>query len=303
MPKIAVIADTDASLSPEFAKKQGITLVPILINFGSESFASGVDIDDKALFERIDKEGALPKTAAPSPGAFSQAFKKEFDAGAEGIVCVCVSSEISATYAAALTAKEDFPGREIRVIDSRVVSMAQGFMALEAKRMADGGASLDAIDAKLKGMEERLVLFASLSTLKYLAMGGRVGKLSASMGNILSIRPILTMKNGKLDLLEKVRTRKAAMSRLVELLAILGGFAQGGAGCFHPRACRRRAGSFGAGAACAGHASRGGRPHRILAGAIRPHRRGHHRCCAAAGRINGLSLRCGYSLPIQKPEL
>jgi len=219
MPKIAVIADTDASLSPEFAKKQGITLVPILISFGSESFASGVDIDDKALFERIDKEGALPKTAAPSPGAFSQAFKNEFDAGAEGIVCVCVSSEISATYAAALTASQDFPGREIRVIDSRVVSMAQGFMAMEAKRMADAGASLDAIEAKLKGMEERLVLFASLSTLKYLAMGGRVGKLSASMGNILSIRPILTMKGGKLDLLEKVRTRKTSMSRLVDLLA------------------------------------------------------------------------------------
>jgi DegV family protein with EDD domain len=219
MPKIAVIADTDASLSPEFAKKQGITLVPILISFGSESFASGVDIDDKALFERIDKEGALPKTAAPSPGAFSQAFKKEFDAGAEGIVCVCVSSEISATYAAALTAKEDFPGRDIRVIDSRVVSMAQGFMALEAKRMAAAGSSLDAIQANLKGMQQRLVLFASLSTLKYLAMGGRVGKLSASMGNMLSIRPILTIKGGKLDLLEKVRTRKAAMSRLVELLA------------------------------------------------------------------------------------
>ena len=219
MPKIAVIADTDASLSPEFAKKQGITLVPILISFGGESFASGVDIDDKALFERIDKEGALPKTAAPSPGAFSLAFKKEFDSGAEGIICVCVSSEISATYAAALTAKEDFPGREIRVIDSRVVSMAQGFIAMEAKRMAAAGSSLDAIDAKLKGMQERLVLFASLSTLKYLAMGGRVGKLSASMGNILSIRPILTMKGGKLDLLEKVRTRKAAMSRLVELLA------------------------------------------------------------------------------------
>lgn len=219
MPKISVIADTDASLSPEFAKKQGITLVPILINFGSESFASGVDIDDRALFERIDKEGALPKTAAPSPGAFTMAFKKEFDSGAEGIVCVCVSSEISATYTAALTAREEFPGKEIRVIDSRSVSMAQGFMALEAKKMAEAGASLNEIESKLKGMQDRFVLFASLSTLKYLAMGGRVGKFSASMGNMLSIRPILTMKDGKLDLLEKVRTRKAAMSRLVELLA------------------------------------------------------------------------------------
>jgi len=219
MPKIAVIADTDCSLSNELAAKYDITLVPILINFGDESFASGVDIDDKALFERIDKEGALPKTAAPSPAAFSKAFKNAFDSGAEGIVCVCVSSEISATYTAALTAQKEFPEREIRVIDSRVVSMAQGFMALEARRMADGGASLDQIEANLKGMESRLVLFASLSTLKYLAMGGRVGKFSASMGNMLQIRPILTMKEGKLDLLEKVRTRKAAMSRLVELLA------------------------------------------------------------------------------------
>src|SRR5512137_2203953 len=156
MPKIAVIADTDCSLSNELAASHDISLVPILINFGDESFASGVDIDDKALFERIDKEGALPKTAAPSPAAFIKAFKHAFESGAEGIVCVCVSSEISATYTAALTAKADFPERDIRVIDSRVVSMAQGFMALEAKRLADSGASLNQIETRLKGMESRL---------------------------------------------------------------------------------------------------------------------------------------------------
>ena len=220
MPNIAVITDTDSSLSNELAAQHRITQVPILINFGDESFASGVDIDDKALFERIDRENALPKTSAPSPAAFSQAFRKAFDGGAEAVVCVCVSAEISATYAAALTAKEDFPGRQILVLDSRCVSMGQGFMALEARRMADAGASLEQIETKLKGMEARMALYASLSTLKYLALGGRVGKFSAGMANMLSIRPILTMRAGKLDLLEKVRTRKAAMNRLVELLEV-----------------------------------------------------------------------------------
>lgn len=219
MPKIAVIADTDSSLSAELAKKYGILLVPIQINFGDESFASGVEIDDTALFRRIDQEKFLPKTSAPSPAAFHETFKGAFAGGAEAIVCVCVSAEISATYAAALAAKGEFPGREIRVIDSRFASMGQGFMAMQARKMADAGASPDQIETKLKNMSDRMVLFASLSTLKYLAMGGRVGKLSASMGNMLSIRPILTMKDGKLDLLEKVRTRRAAMSRLVELLA------------------------------------------------------------------------------------
>jgi DegV family protein with EDD domain len=98
--------------------------------------------------------------------------------------------------------------------------MGQGFMALEARRMADAGASLEQIETKLKGMEARMALYASLSTLKYLALGGRVGKFSAGMANMLSIRPILTMRAGKLDLLEKVRTRKAAMNRLVELLEV-----------------------------------------------------------------------------------
>ena len=204
----------------ELAKKFDIQLVPITIQFGEESFADAFEIENPALFERIDKSGKLPTTAAPSPTAFSNAFHAAFDGGAESIICVCVGSKISRTYESALVAVEEFPGKKITVIDSGFLSMAQGFMAIAAAEALKAGASHDEAVNVARGMINRLFIYGSLSTLKYLALGGRVSNLAASMANMLNIRPILAMREGKLDLLEKVRTRKAAMDRLVELVNI-----------------------------------------------------------------------------------
>ena len=128
MSSIAIITDTDASLPADVAARYGIRQVPIIIQFGLESLRTEIDIDDVSLFARIDREGKLPTTAAPSPGQFLEAYEAAFAAGADAIVCLCVSSAISATYGAAVTAKEMLPDRTIEVVDTRVVSMAQGFM-------------------------------------------------------------------------------------------------------------------------------------------------------------------------------
>ncbi|PKN97076.1 MAG: hypothetical protein CVU42_17395 [Chloroflexi bacterium HGW-Chloroflexi-4] len=218
MSKIQVITDTDSNLSIELAKKYGILLVPITIQFGEESFADTIEIQNPALFEKIDKLGKLPTTAAPSPASFSKAFHEAFDNGSDSIICITVGSKISRTYESAVIALEEFPGKNITVIDSEFLSMGQGYMAITAVEMIKAGASHDEAVAQVRSLIPRCVLYGSLSTLKYLALGGRVSNLAASMANMLNIRPILCMREGKLDLLEKVRTRKVAMDRLVELL-------------------------------------------------------------------------------------
>jgi DegV family protein with EDD domain len=217
MDKIVVITDTDSSLPPEVAARYGIHLVPITINFDAESYTTGVDIDDRLLFEKIDRLNKLPTTSAPSPNAFAAEYEAAFKEGAQAVICICVSSLVSSTYNAALTAREMFPERDITVIDSLSLCMGQGFLALLAAEAAQKGAARDQILALLEDAGQRMHLYAVLPTLKYLAMSGRVGKFVAGMAATLNIKPILTIQDGKLVLLERVRTRKKAIERMLEL--------------------------------------------------------------------------------------
>jgi DegV family protein with EDD domain len=217
MPKIAIVTDTDASLPLELAKQYGITQVPIVVQFGDESLRAVYDLDDAATFARIDQDGKLPTTSAPSPGDFSQAYKDALDNGAESLLCLTVSGEISATYAAAVDAKNLYPDQDITVVDTRSLSLGQGFMVLAAAKAIASGSSVDEAVATAMDVGRRTRLFALLPTLKYLAMSGRVGYLAAGMANLLNVRPILTIRDGKLDLLERIRTQKRSLERVIEL--------------------------------------------------------------------------------------
>jgi DegV family protein with EDD domain len=215
--KIAIITDTDASLPVELAKANAISLVPINVHFGQECFESGVSIEDADLFERIEKEGSLPTTSAPTPNQFIRAYQAAFDAGAEEVICFSVSSQISSTYQSACLAREPFQGRPIHVIDTRSLSMGQGFMALEAAKVVQAGGSAAEAIAAAEALCNRTVIFGSLATLRFLAMSGRVGKLAAGMADLFEIKPILTLQHGKLEMLEKMRTQRRAWNRVVEL--------------------------------------------------------------------------------------
>jgi len=217
MKKIFIITDTDSSLPPQIAKELNIYQVPITIHFENENYTTGLDIDDARVFELIDQYKKLPTTSAPPPSAFAKAYQTAFEQGADAVVCICVSSKVSSTYNSAHTACEMFPEKEIHVIDSLNVSMGQGFMVLAAAEAAASGADSEEVLAVVENQRERLHTYAALPTLKYLAMSGRVGKMVAGMADTLNIKPILTIKDGKLELLERVRTTKKAYNRAVEL--------------------------------------------------------------------------------------
>ena len=159
----------------------------------------------------------LPTTSAPPPAAFEKAYQNAFDNGCDEIICICVSSRVSATYQAALTAKEQFPDKDISVVDSMQLSLAQGLIVLRAAKAAQNGVPKDEILADIERVKNKLHVFAALPTLKYLAMSGRVGKLAAGLADTLNIKPILSVQDGKLDLLEKIRTMKKAQKRLIDL--------------------------------------------------------------------------------------
>ncbi|HOU13339.1 MAG TPA: DegV family protein [Anaerolineae bacterium] len=224
MVPIAVITDTDSSLPAAVAAHYGIQQVPINIHFGQETFQAAVNLNDAEAFVRIDRDGKLPTTSAPTPGQFAEAYQAAFDAGAEAVLCFCVSAAISGTYNAALTARELLPDRQITVVDSRTLSLGQGYMAIAAAEAVGQGASVEEAIAAAESLRERTHVYAALATLKYLAMSGRVGYLAAGMANLLNIKPILTVRDGKLDMLEKVRTQHKAWDRVVELtVGSLGG--------------------------------------------------------------------------------
>ncbi|MHB8808167.1 MAG: DegV family protein [Anaerolineaceae bacterium] len=217
---IAIITDSDSSLPHDLAKKYNIKQVPITIQFGEDVYKADIEINDQQVFERIDKEGKLPTTAAPSPGNFAAAFRDAFEKEkADTIICFCVSSEISATYSAAKLAAEDCcKKKRIEVVDTRSLTMGQGYMAIVAAEAAQAGESVEKIIERAYALREKTHVYGALATLKYLSMSGRVSHLTAGMAGILNIKPILAVQNGKLDLIEKVRTRRKSWARVIELV-------------------------------------------------------------------------------------
>jgi DegV family protein with EDD domain len=219
MTRVAIVTDSDASLPAEVAARYGIRQVPINVHFGDETFRTELDITDAQLFERVDREGVLPTTSAPAPGQFAEAYQAALDEGNDAVICLCVSAAMSATYTAAVNACQLVPEAVVTVVDTGSISMGQGFMAIEAATAAREGASVDEIVARARAVHGRASMYASLETLKYLAMSGRVGHIAAGMASLLHIKPILTLQAGKLDMLEKVRTRRKAWARVIELSA------------------------------------------------------------------------------------
>jgi len=218
MSSIALITDSDCSLPKSITDPLGIQQVPIKLHLDGTSYEAGVSLDDAGMFELIKKTGEYPKTAAPSPDAFMKAFQKAIDAGADTVICVCVSSAVSATYNAAVMAA-DAMDHDIRVVDSLDLSLGQGFIVLEANEVIHDGGSVDEVLARIKSLEGRIHTYAVLPSLKFVALSGRLGKLPASIGDTFNIKPILSVQDGKLDVVNKQRTLKKATETMLNMHA------------------------------------------------------------------------------------
>ena len=213
---VRIIADTTACLFPEVASQYRIPIIPQVINFGDESFLEGIDIDNPTFMRRLKSSSQLPKTAAPPPELFIKEFERLVPMG-ETILCIHPSIEVSGTVRSALTAAEEFPGADIRVIDTRLVASPLGTLVQLAAQWAESGVDATTIETRIHEMASCCRIYFLVSSLDYLVKGGRIGGASALLGTVLQIKPILTFQEGKVNQFEKKRTLHQAVNRLKEL--------------------------------------------------------------------------------------
>jgi len=214
---VKIITDTTAGLPESVARRYGIPVIPQIINFGTESFKEGIDIDIAGFMQRLVTSSELPKTAAPPPEFFVEVFSRLVPVG-EPILCIHPSAEVSGTVRSALIASKEFPGADIRVIDTRVVASPLATLVQLAAGWAEAGISADEIESRLKQMTPRCRIYFLVPTLEYLARGGRIGGATALLGSVIQIKPILALRDGRVEQFERERTFKRALARLKELV-------------------------------------------------------------------------------------
>lgn len=213
---VRVVTDSAADLTDEEAAELGIRVVPLSIRFGDEEFVDRRDLTPAEFYARCAASPVLPETAAPSPGAFEEAFRSAFDDdGADTVLCINISSGLSATMASAQNAARALEGRDIRVIDSRSITWGLGSQVVAAARAAAEGKSAEEIVAIVEDLIGRTRVYGALDTLENLKKGGRVGGAQALIGSLLSIKPLISVM-GEVEEAGRARTRSKALKAMVD---------------------------------------------------------------------------------------
>ena len=221
MSRVAVVTDSASDLDPARAASLGITIIPLIVSFGKETYSAGVDLTTDAFWTRMTAPDApFPTTAACSPGDFQVAYQRAFDGGADAIVSIHVAGTLSGTIKAAEVGAAMFTDREIRIVDSMSASMGEGVLAELAVQMAAEGVEAAEIAQVVTRRREDIGVYLALETLEYLKRGGRISGAQAAIGTLLSVKPIIEIKDGRVETAERVRTRGKAREKLVELLAV-----------------------------------------------------------------------------------
>ena len=212
-----IVADTTCGLQQEILLERGVPVIPQVVMFGEDSYHDDKDLDTATFLQKLKESVELPKTAAPEPPLYYPFFE-EAQEKKESVIVVAPSAKVSGTVRSAETAAQEFPKLDIRVIDTQTISCNLGSLVLLADDMAKAGASADEIETKVREMVPRGRIFFLVDTLEYLQKGGRIGGAKALMAELLQIKPILEIKEGQVEPFEQQRTRRKAISRLVEIV-------------------------------------------------------------------------------------
>ena len=216
---VKIITDTLSDISEDLAAELGITIVPLYVRFGEEVYRDRVEITAEEFYRRLQSEDVLPSTTQPTPNDFSQVYEK-LAAETDEILVIVISSKMSGTYRSAEQARESFEGKcRIEIVDSLSVAMTQGLIVISAANAVQAGAGLDEAAWIARDAIDRVHLSAYFDTLKYLAKGGRIGKAQGLLGSMLSVKPILTIKEGEMAPLTRVRSLNAGMDYLFNVVS------------------------------------------------------------------------------------
>jgi DegV family protein with EDD domain len=211
-----VVTDSASDLPAAIAEELGIEIVPLTFRFGGEEFVDRRDLTPEQFWDKCDRSPTLPETAAPSPGAFEATFRSLAADGADGIVCIHLSSKLSATgQAAELAADAVADAVPVRVIDSLNVSLGQGQIVIAAARLAAEGKDLEDVAGLAQDLVPRVRVYASLDTLENLKKGGRIGGAKAMLATMLSFKPVIAVVEGAVEEEAKPRTRSRSLAHLV----------------------------------------------------------------------------------------
>jgi len=215
---IKIVTDSSCDLPPQLIKQLGITVVPLYVRFGKETYRDRVDISEDEFYQRLQKDPVHPNTIQPSPQDFADVYQK-LAPEADGIVSTHISGKLSGTCNAALQGKEiACKGCPIEVIDSQTLTMGLGMVSIAAAKVANAGGSIEQVMGEVKQMIPRIHLLFILDTLKYLALGGRIGKAKALLGSVLNVKPILAIKEGEVVPAGQVRSRSKGIDRLFDFV-------------------------------------------------------------------------------------
>ena len=214
---VKIVTDSTADLSPEIVKELGITVVPEYILFGDKTYRDGIDISYDELYEKLIDNPKPPSTSQPTPADFTKVYR-ELSRETNEIISIHLSGKLSGTYSSALQGKKLADTKSnITVIDSDLVSMGLGMLVMSAAKSALNNVNPAKIIDEIKEEMKNIHLFATFDTLKYLALGGRIGRARALFGSILNVKPIITLRHGEFAPVGNVRTRAKALDKLVEL--------------------------------------------------------------------------------------
>jgi len=220
---VAVLTDSAAYLPRELVDRYGIHVVPLYVVLSGRSGREGADITSRDVSTALTTRGQRVSTSRPTPGDFVAAYRAALDAGADRLVSIHLSSELSGTWDAARVAASQVGEHIVSVVDSRSAAMGTGFAVLEAARAASDGADRDTVDRIARQAVQRTRTLFVVDTLEHLRRGGRIGSAATVLGSALAVKPVLHVVDGRVVPLEKVRTSSRALSRLVQHVVDLAG--------------------------------------------------------------------------------